>query len=99
MHILGDTTTRITPAADQRICGANHISVEESGRPDLARNKGASQDTDEKANGVEAGRVVCSTSKCGGDGTNQETTDKGETWAKSIAQRTSNGSHHKCRRQ
>lgn len=53
MHILGDSTTGVTPSRREGIGRADNLLVKESRAPDLAGNECPAEDTDEEAQGDE----------------------------------------------
>ena len=88
--LLGNTTSRVTPASDQRIGCSDHILVEESGCPDLAGNKCASEDTNEEADGIEAGSVVDRACESSGNGAEEQASDEDFSGAEFVAEGTRN---------
>lgn len=86
--LLGDTTSGIAKATDQRIGGSNNVLVEEASGPDLAGNESSTEDADEKADEVQAHGVLRSASQCSRDCAGEEQVRKGLTRANVIAHGT-----------
>jgi len=92
---VSDTTTRVTPSTRESVGSTDDILVEEASRPNLARNEGATEDTNKKSKDVETVRAVNGTSERRWDGTSQETSSEGEARTETIAKRTSDNTNDK----
>ena len=95
--LLGNTSSRITPATDQGIGSTNDISVEETRGPDLARYESASKDTDKESDKVQAHCVLRSASEGSRDCAHEQQPRKGQTWAEVIAHWASHEAYKQCR--
>jgi hypothetical protein len=94
-YVLGDATSRVTPPTNEGIRGTNNVLVEETGRPDLARNKCSTKNANEETDEVEPHGVVRSAGERSGDRTSEEQTRESQTRANVIAHRTSNRTNDK----
>lgn len=70
---VSNTTAGVTPTTSQGVGGADNVLVEEASAPHLARDKGSTQDTNEKSGNVETCGILHERSKADG-----ETTEKDE---------------------
>lgn len=89
----------ISPASDNRIRRTDDVLVKERRSPRLARDECATQDANEESQDVERVRVVCCTSKTGGDGANDEQGGHDHPWPVPVHQRTSRKPHEQSRRE
>jgi len=85
MYLLSDTTSRITPAADQGIGSPDDVPIEEAGCPYLAGDKASAKDTDEETDRVEAGCIVDGACEHRWNGTDKQQADEGKPGSKFIA--------------
>ena len=91
---VGDAAASISPASDQRIGCSHNVLVEETRRPYLTRHECAAQDSDEEAQGDEAGDVVHEAGHCGRDGSCQQHTDVCPSRTEAIAERPCHESYN-----
>lgn len=90
-----DTTTSVTETGGQGVGSADDVLVKETSGPYLARYERSTQNTDEKSDGVEAGRARDGSSKEGRNGTDEKASSKGVAGTETIASRTSNKTNQK----
>lgn len=93
---ISDTTTRVTPAADQCVGGTDNVAVEEAGGPNLARHEAAAEDANEESDGVKTGGIVDGTREHSRDGAEEQKGDKCESWSELIAHRPRHGADKEC---
>ena len=81
---VGDSTSSVTPSTSKRIACSDHVLVEKSGRPHLARYEGTTQDTDEESNHVEARGTRYSASQGSRDSSKQQASGESHSRAETI---------------
>lgn len=95
--LLCDTASRVAPTADKCVGGSYDVPVEESCSPNLARNKRATEDTNEEADEVQTHGVLHGSCKCCGDSAHEEQGSKGLARTNGIAHGARDSSHEQCR--
>lgn len=85
---VSDSTTCVAEATSQGISSTDDILVKETGGPDLARDEGGTQDTDEESKDDETGRGGHCTSESGGNGTSEKAANEDIARTEFVAERT-----------
>ena len=93
---VSDSTTRVTPTTSQGVRCPDDVLVEEAGGPDLTRDEGSTEDTDEEAKHDDAGWGSHETSHGGWDCTCKQAADEYVARAEAITERTSDKTNDKC---
>lgn len=96
-HKVSNATACISPSSRQSIRCADHVLVEETRGPDLARNKRATKDTDEEAKHIQPGRARNRSSQGSWYCTKQQTCCKGDSGSKAVACGSSYETDNKAR--
>ena len=94
-HEVRDAAPSIPEARRQGIGGPDDILVEEARRPDLAWHKGAAEDPDEKADGIQAFDVSDAARAKSWDGSGEENACKGVTRTEAVAAWAGDKTHEK----
>ena len=84
---IGDAAAGVAEPRSEGIGGAHHVFVVETGRPDLAGDKGAPEDTNEEANGIQTRDILHAPSAERGDGAGKESGSERLAGTKAITAR------------
>jgi len=93
---ISDSTTRVTPTTCQGVRCTDDILVEEASGPDLTRDEGSAEDTDEEAKHDDACWGSHETGHGGWDGACKQAADKDIAGTEAITERTSDKTNDKC---
>ena len=86
---VGDTTAGVAPTASKSVGSADHVLVEETCAPHLARNEGGTENTNKETRDVETGSILDKGSKPDGDAASQEEAGEDAAGTELVAERTS----------
>jgi len=93
---ISNPTARVAPSSRERVRSTDNILIEKAGRPDLARDERATENTDEKSKNVKTSSVVNGACESGWQGTEEETGGEGNFGSETIACRSRNKTNEKA---
>lgn len=95
MNILGDSSTCVAPSRGNGVRCADNPLVEEPSAPDLARNEGAAQDSNEEP---ECNQTLGRGNETGHGGRNRSTEKKShedQAWSEAVTEGSGDESYKK----
>lgn len=87
VDVLGDASASIAPSGREGVGRADNLLVEEPGDPDLARNKGSTQDPDEETERHESVGVGDQSGQGRWNRASKQQSDKDQARTEAIAER------------